>query len=432
MPSVPYLLSGLLMAGFLPAQSLDLEAAIRSAWTRQPGLQAGEALAERARQEAASAAAANLPAVQATAGWLRTDEPMLAFGLKLNQARIQAADFSPASLNHPSAVAGLGASLALNQPLYAGGRLEAAQKGAALLAGAETAQQLHRRQQAAFAVVQAYFASQAAQAGVIFAEETLRSAQAMETLVGARVEQGLLLKSELARTRAWRAQTEAGLAEARRQEAGARSALALLTGLAGPLDLSTPLELAPTAELPTRRRADLVASRLQAEAAASFTRVAEGSLKPEVGLNLGWGTARPTLTGTGGTWTTASVGARWNFSFADAARVRAARAATRAAEFQARWQEAQAEREVEDARQARLAAAAKVQASTEAVAAAQEARRLRQARHQEGLLPLTDLLDAEAALSGARALRLQSLLDARVARAQEALALGTPVEGVTE
>lgn len=411
---------------------LDLPGAIRSAWSRQPGLLAGEAMAERARQEAGAAAALNLPTVQAHAGWLRTDEPMLAFGLKLNQARIQAADFAPASLNRPSPVSGLGASLSVNQPLYAGGRLQAARRGADLLAGAETAQQAHRRQQVAFAVVQAYFGTQAAQAGVAYALETVESAKGMEAFVGARVEQGLLLRSELARTRAWRAQTEAGLAEARRQEAAARSALALLTGRAAPLVLATPMDLPNRGGIPAGRRADLEASRLQAQAASSFTEAAEGTLKPEVGLNLGWGTARPRFSGSGGTWTTAAVGARWNFSFADTARIQAARAATRAAEFQTRWQEAQATREVEDAQQSRLAAEAKGKAAEEAVAAAEEARRLRKARHLEGLLPLTDLLDAEAALAGARALRLQSLMEARVAHAQEALATGTPVEGVTE
>ena len=426
------LIPALLATSAAEAQSLDLPAAIRSAWSNQPGLQAGEAMAERARQEAEAARALNLPTLQAQAGWMRTDEPMMAFGMKLNQARIQALDFSPASLNHPSAVSGLGASLSVTQPLYAGGRLQAAQKGTSLLAGAEAAQQAHRRQLVAFAVVQAYFGTQAAEAGVAYARETLDSARGMEAFVGARVEQGLLLKSEWARTRAWRAQAEAGLAEARRQEAGARSALALLTGRNGPLVLATPLEPATGTAAPAGRRSDLEAARLQARAASSFARAAEGTLKPEVGVNLGWGTSRQNLSGAGGTWTTASLGARWTFAFADTKRIQAARAATRAAEFQTRWQEAQAARETEDAHQARTAAEAKVKASEEAVSAAEEARRLRKARHLEGLLPLTDLLDAEAALSGARALRLQSLMDARVARAQEALATGTPVEGVTE
>jgi outer membrane protein TolC len=63
------------------------------------------------------------------------------------------------------------------------------------------------------------------------------------------------------------------------------------------------------------------------------------------------------------------------------------------------------------------------------VAASESARALRLARHRQGLMPLTEVLDAEAGLAGARALLLQARLEARVARAQLSLALGEPVEG---
>jgi outer membrane protein TolC len=72
----------------------------------------------------------------------------------------------------------------------------------------------------------------------------------------------------------------------------------------------------------------------------------------------------------------------------------------------------------------------RVRSAEEAVAASESARRLRVARHRQGLLPLTDVLDAETGLAGARALLLNSRLEARVARARLALALGTPVEGL--
>ncbi|HJV21746.1 MAG TPA: hypothetical protein VJ570_03565, partial [Holophagaceae bacterium] len=96
-------------------QALTLPEALRSAWSRQSGLQAGQALVDKAHFEADAADAMRLPTLQAQAGWMRTDEPMMAFGLKLNQARIAAPDFNPASLNHPEAVSGLGGSLTLSQ-----------------------------------------------------------------------------------------------------------------------------------------------------------------------------------------------------------------------------------------------------------------------------------------------------------------------------
>jgi outer membrane protein TolC len=52
------------------------------------------------------------------------------------------------------------------------------------------------------------------------------------------------------------------------------------------------------------------------------------------------------------------------------------------------------------------------------------------ARHRQGLLPLTEVLDAEAGLAGARTLLLSSEYDARVAAAQLQFAFGKPIEGV--
>ena len=412
---------------------LSLPEALRAAWSRQSGLQAGQAMVDRARLEADAADALLLPTLQAQAGWMRTDEPMMAFGLKLNQARIAAPDFNPASLNHPEAVSGLGGSLTLSQPLYAGGRITAARRATRALAEAEAASQAHRKQQVALAVVQAYFGTQAAAAGVAYAEDTLKTAQGTEAFVAARVEQGLMLKADLARVKAWRAQAEAGLAEARRQETSARSGLALLIGGAVPSGLATPLEPAvATAPQGAGQRADLKAAALQAEAAKAYARAVGGSLKPEVGVSLSAGAARETFGATGGSWTTASLGAKWTFAWGDTRKTQAARAGARAAELAQAWQQAQAARETTEAEGAVAAAEAKVKAATEGLAAAQEARDLRQARHREGLLPLTELLDAESALQGARAFRLATLLELRTAHAQRALALGTPIEGVTE
>ena len=84
-----------------------------------------------------------------------------------------------------------------------------------------------------------------------------------------------------------------------------------------------------------------------------------------------------------------------------------------------------------EARRAVETADLRVRSAEEAVTASESARTLRAARHRQGLLPLTDLLDAESGLAGARALLLGSRLEARVARARLALALSAPIEGIT-
>lgn len=421
-----------LAASALAAQPLPLPEAIRQAWSRQAGLQAGEALVDKARLEAAALRDLRLPVLTASAGLQRTDEPMMAFGTKLNQARIAQADFLPGSLNHPDPMTGLGASLSLTQPLYAGGRITAARRAGEALARAEAASQSRRRQEVAYAVTRAYFGTRVAEQGLRWAEDTLRQARETEAFTAARAEQGLMLRSEADRARAFRAQAEAGVAEARQRLASSRSALSLLVGgLSGDRPLTTPLsDPGERLEQPASR-GDLEASRLQVEAARAGTAAARGSLKPELGLSASLGTARYSWNA-GGSWSTVSLGARWSFQVSDLRKASAARAAERAAELGLKWQEAQASRDVEEARRALESARARQAAALEALAASESVRAVRLARHREGLLPLVEVLDAEAGLSGARTLLLDSQLGLRLGQAALDLALGTPVEGVKE
>jgi outer membrane protein TolC len=85
---------------------------------------------------------------------------------------------------------------------------------------------------------------------------------------------------------------------------------------------------------------------------------------------------------------------------------------------------------VGEAERALRSSEVRVSSAREAVAASESARTLRRERHRQGLLPLTDVLDAEAGLAGARALLLRTEFEVRVAAAQVALALGQSIEGV--
>lgn len=411
---------------------LTLPEAIRTAWTRQTGLQAGEAMVAKAQADAEAMRALRLPTATLGVGFMRTDEPMMAFGTKLNQARIAQADFMPSSLNHPAAIQGTGATLSLSQPLYAGGRLDAARRAGAAMARAEGASQEHRKQQVAFAITQAYFGAQVAEQALRYSEDTLKQALETERFVQARVEQGLMLKSEGDRTRAYRAQSEAGVMEAKARLASARSALTLLVGAdISASILSTPVDGDANELSNAGLRGDIQAARQQSLAAQEGVRVARGNLKPEVGIQFQAGTLRQSLNA-GGNWTTASLGAKWTFAFSDTQRVSAARAQARAAQFNVAWQESVASREVEEARRAIQTAEAKIVFARTAVEASESVRAIRTARHREGLLPLVEVLDAESSLTGARTLLLSSQLERRLGQAQLALALGHPIENVKE
>lgn len=419
----------------LAQEPFTVATAIRKAWRDQSGLKAGRALAEGKREEAAGFDSLKLPTLTLQAQGVRTDEPMQAFGMRLNQSRIAAMDFNPASLNKPDAIMGFGGSAVVQQPLYAGGRISAAKWAGEYAAQAESASQARREQETAMAIVEAYFGAQVAEQALLWVEDTRAWILGLEAFVGARVQQGLMLESELQRLKAAHAQVDAQKADVVRQVRAARSGLGLLTGSA-PVEapLATPLQsegIAQLASTPVPVRADLQAAELQAKAAGQAAKAASGSLKPEVGLELGAGTLRQSWH-QGGTWTWAAVGVKWKvFSGPDRARSNAAQAQARAAEDMRAFKQQQAEHEVRVAKEALRSAEAKHAAAREALAASEESKRLREARHREGLTPLTDVLDAEAALQGARTLLLQSLYDLRTSRAALDLATGAPIEGVT-
>jgi outer membrane protein TolC len=431
------ILTVLLVAGVgLSAQeSFTVSAAIHKAWRDQSGLKAGRALAEGKREEAAGFQALRLPTLTLQAQGIRTDEPMQAFGMKLNQSRINAMDFNPSSLNRPDPSTGFGGSAVISQPLYAGGRLTAARWAGEYAALAEAASQERREQETAMAVVEAYFGAQVAEQALAWVQDTRIWILGLEAFVGARVQQGLMLESELQRLKAAHAQVDAQEADVVRQARAARSGLGLLTGGASVEGkLATPLLAEPvtlSAAEAHAVRSDLQAADYQAKAANQAAQAASGSLRPEVGLELGLGTMRQSW-GQGGNWTWAAVGVKWKvFSAPDQSKAQAAKAQARAAQEMNAFKQQQAEHEVRVARDGVVAAEAKHAAAKAGLVAAEEARRLREARHREGLTPLTDVLDAEAAVQGARTLLLQSLYDQRISRAALDLATGAPIEGVT-
>lgn len=427
--------AALLVPALASSAPLTVAEAIRGAWQQNPGLAAGQGLATAARADADAARDALFPKLILTARAVATDEPVAAFGLRLDEQRIAQADFAPARLNAPDPVGGVGLGAALVQPVYTGGRLSAARRAAARQAEAEESAQDRRRQELAFHVVQAYFATAVAAEGLRYADDVLEQARETERFVRARNEKGLVLDADVARATAFRAQAEAEREGAAQRLATARSTLALLAGDdAGQSELTSPLASPATAAAAAppaapAARPDVEAARLRAGAAEETIAAVRGSLLPEVTAQGAVETMRSAID-QGATWFSVALVARWKLDVADLRSTRAAEARAGAAALALRWQERQARQEVDEARRAVEAADARVRSAREAVTASESARTLRQARHRQGLLPLTDVLDAEAGLAGARALLLRSELEARVARAQLELARGAPIEGV--
>ena len=428
--------SGLVAAGLLlspaalAAPELTITDAIRSAWAHDARLQASTAQATSAARGAEAADWALGPTVVLGAQGTLTSQPSHRFALLLDQGQVTAADFDPAKLNTPTARGSLGLSAVVEQPLL-DGALWAARRRAHAGAQAEDAARAATRDQVALDTLRAYFSVRAAEEALVYADDALRTAQETERFVQARVAQDVLLPSEASRSTAYRAQAEAERAAAVRQLAQARTGFVLLTGQEPASGaLTTPLvppAVEPAAAVEERPEARAARAMVDAQVAAADE--AHGRLWPTLVLQGGVATERAGWS-EGNTWGMGFLILRWRGSVAGFKAADAADAARAAAEARRMEQDRVLAAELEQARASLTASTAALDAARTAVAASTQARDLRQARHRQGLIPLTDLLDAESGLTSARALMLRSALQARIARAELEHASGQPVEGV--
>lgn len=429
--------SGIVLTGFLsvaPAASaapeLTVADAIRAAWTHDARLQASAAQATSAARGAEAADWALGPTLVLGAQGTLTSQPSHTFALLLDQGKITAADFDPARLNTPEARGSLGLSAVIEQPLV-DAALWAARRRAHAGAASEEAGRAVMQRQVALEVVRAYFSVRAAEEALAYADDALRTARDTETFVKARVAQDVLLQSEGSRSIAYRAQAEAERAAAVRQLARARTGFALLVGLELPSgSLVTPL-VPPDASVGAEieERPELRAARAGLDERTAASDEAHGRLWPTLVLQGGVATERASLS-EGNTWGMALLVLRWRGSVSSFKTADASDAARAAADARRIGQERALAAELDQARASVTASAAALEAARTAVGASEQARDLRQARHRQGLIPLTELLDAETGLTSARALLLRSELQARFARAELEHASGQPVEGV--
>jgi len=429
--------SGIVLAGFLsgaPAAHAALEIsvsdAIRAAWAHDARLQASSAQATSAARGAEAADWALGPTLVLGARGTLTSQPSHGFALLLDQGKITAADFDPARLNTPEARGSLGLSAVIEQPLI-DAALWAARRRAHAGAESEEASRAALRRQVALDAVRAYFSVSAAEQALAYADDALRAARDTETFVKARVAQDVLLQSEGSRSTAFRAQAEAERAAVVRQLAQARTGFILLVGQEPPPgSLTTALvPMDAPAIAAVAERPELRAARAGVDAQTAAADEAHGRLWPTLVLQGGVATERASLS-EGNTWGMGFLMLRWSGSVAAFKTADAADAARAAADARRVGQERMLAAELEEARASVAASAAALEAAETAVSASEQARDLRQARHRQGLVPLTELLDAETGLTSARALLLRSALQARLARAELEHASGQPVEGV--
>ncbi|MCX7672238.1 MAG: TolC family protein [Thiobacillaceae bacterium] len=401
-----------LAASTAAAQGVDFRQSVELALKQNPQLAVTRSRIEQAQAALREAEAGRLPRLNLSLTATHTNDPLAAFGLKLAQKRITAADFNPVRLNDPKSINNLNTRVELLWPLYTGGQVDSALAQARALIEAAQAGDAAARQQLIEQVLAAYQGVHAARAQVRVAEQSVAAAEEHVRVAQRLHQQGMALKSDVLSARVQLEEARLRLAEANNGVAAALDRLKLVTGrsLDEPLEVGPPVmpTLLAGSEQELRRQAltthaEIAALRRQIEAAAAAAAAARAARRPQVSLMLrqDWNDKGIGLDASS---QTAAAVLNWTAFDGEATRARVDRAEAARLELTARLRQAEDAigAQVAEARRRALEAEARVSARELAVELAEESLRLVRKRYENAMGTMLELVSAQAQLDRAR------------------------------
>jgi outer membrane protein TolC len=445
MRTTPYFLvaaAALALPGLAAAQTggplpLRLTDALAEADRRAFANRQASATAASSRAQAALPLKAILPSARVEGGFVRTTDPIGAFGTTLRQRAVTPAAFDPARLNDPAPVNNVTGGLVLEVPVFNGDALTG-WRAARTAADATDAMAEWTAVNTRAMVVRAYYGAVLAEEKVTMLTQARGAAAAAVKQVESMVRQGLVTKADQLQASVRAGDIEAQLLAARNDAVSGRQQLAMLLGRTDTLPLMLPSALpgdsavrafaastaaasaaAPTAAptSPALQRDDVRAAELGARAAAADRQRATATLLPRLNGFARYDYNSPTTLYAGKpNWTVGVMGS-WSLfggasELADvagaSARARGARASEEAAKANARAEADAAVRAVTLATQ-------RLDLANAAAAQSREAHRLVEKRYAGGLATIAELLGAESTATAAalsQAAARYALLDA--------------------
>src|SRR5690606_22402276 len=213
----------------LRAQTLTLREALDRADDAAFQNRIAEGSAAAQRGQATATLRGILPTLRLEGGYVRTDDPIGAFGTSLRQRVITQADFDPARLNRPAAIGNYQGGAVIEQPLFNAdawtGRRSASRAVAASDASADWTRLGTRVD-----VVRAYYGVTLAHEKVATLSAAARAAHAHGRQAESMVRQGLVTRSDALLAAVGAGEVDAELADA---EADARTAIRQLAVVLG-------------------------------------------------------------------------------------------------------------------------------------------------------------------------------------------------------
>lgn len=417
-------------------EPLTLTRAIQIAVEKNHNLKAARFQVKESESQIIQARSGLYPQVYFTETFNRTNNPMWAFGTRLNQGSITQADFDPANLNDPDAINNFATAISVDCSLWNGGQtwidLKQAEKNREFVfLGLK-----RTRQKVIAKTATIYVGLLLAQKNSIVVEQALETARIHLKTVRSRFDSGFVVKSDLLRAQVRIAELKQDLLQAESQVKVARAMLNASMGVSDDtsFNLETPfercVEIQGTIEewigTAMVNRLDLM--QLQLKETMAQKEISKSRAEHLPSLNL-FGTYEINSENFSDTADNYTLGAMIRVNLFSGRRISAKTESAKAS-----LRQVKAFREGLDlgvrvqTRQAFLQAQSawqQIQVARTAANQAKEGQRIVANRYKNGLLTIVSLLDAEVAHQQALTRHFKALHDYKVARINLALAVGT-------
>jgi outer membrane protein TolC len=420
----------------LAQDPLSLREAVRLALRENKAIAATNAGMRAAETRIVEARAGNLPKLNYSESFVRSDNPVFVFSSLLTQHQFGAENFNIGPLNRPDSINNFQSQLTVDQVLYDAGQTRNAVKSADLSRQVSGEEQRRTQMQVMAGVVRAYYGAVLAAESLKTAEQSLKSAEADLTRAESVHAAGMSTDVDVLSIRVHLAAvTEQHIQRAADLDV-AKSALNDALGL--PLDTNHALTTSLTAlDLPNPTLAalekDASATRpevrqvhLASDLAKTQADSARSALLPQVGFHAVFEADRQQFINKGGANWLASIGLRWNLfnGMADKARIEESSHLLERAHADEQRMDSAVRLEVRRAWADLGAAQQRIEVAKAAVAEAEESLRITQNRYESGMSNVTDLLRNETAVLESRTRYLAAVHDQRIAATMLDLAAG--------
>jgi outer membrane protein TolC len=416
-----------------PPLSLTLEEALARGQRESLRIVEQQARVDVAAAAEAGQRAADRPLVAALAGYTRTNH--------VQEFQILTPTIPARSTLYPDVPDNYRTRLDFQWPIYSGGRDDALVRAAQAEREAAGADLLAVRADLRLEITRAFWALVTAREAEQVLDRSVESLDAHVRDVRARLDQGLVPPNEVLSAEAQRARERVLAIEARNTRGSVEADLARLIGESGGRSIVpqvpagdvavTGEDLSALLEEAHKARPERQAFAERAAASRARAAAASAAVRPQLGVSGGYDYARPNprIFPRADEWEDSwDVSVNLSWSLWDGGRHRAERAqadaGTRAVDARAEEFDRQLELEVRQRWLDTDSSRAAIDAATEGLRAAVEARRVLLERFAVGVATSTEVLDAETAVLQAELDRTRAVSNARLAHARLDRAVG--------